>query len=83
MPLFRMPSGTFNRVVDRMFYTKIGSTAVSIVFGLALAIMFQRVCKDRKCIIYHSPPMKDIDGTVYMVKPGECYTYTTSVVPCA
>jgi hypothetical protein len=71
-----------HRVVDRMFYTNMGSFAISFIFGLALALLFQRVCKDRECIIYKPPPMKEIEGTVYQVKPGECYTYTPIVRPC-
>lgn len=84
--MLRRPTGdTLHRVVHRMFYTKMGSTFISVIFGFALAIMFQRVCKDRECRIIHPPPMKEIEGTVYRTKPGgdECYTYTTSVVPCA
>lgn len=78
-----MSGEALHRVVDRMFYTKWGATAVSIVFGFALAIMFQRVCKDNNCIVIRAPPMKDIQSSVFQVKPGECYRYTTSVVPCA
>jgi hypothetical protein len=69
------------RIVDRLFYTHIGSIAVSAIFGVALAIMFQRVCKDRKCIVIQAPPMKEIAEHYYKVG-DDCYKYTPSVVKC-
>lgn len=71
------------RLVDRLFYTPIGAMIVSGLFGMALAFMFQRVCKDKRCVIVQSPPLKDINEFVYRVKDGECYKYTSRVVKCA
>lgn len=73
------------RLVDRLFYTKIGAIVVSGIFGMALALMFQRVCKDRKCIVIQSPPTKEVTDYVYQVGKDvdSCYMYAPRVVKCA
>jgi hypothetical protein len=68
-------------MVARMFYTKIGQIFISALFGIALAFMFQKVCKDRKCIVIQAPPMKDVDKKIFHVD-GSCYRYTPKVVEC-
>lgn len=69
-------------MVARLFYTKMGQIFISALFGLAIAFMFQRVCKDRKCIVIHAPPMKNIEKEIFLVNE-ECYQYTPFVVDCA
>lgn len=69
-------------MVARLFYTKLGQIFISAIFGLAIAFLFQRVCKDRKCIIIHAPPMKNIEQKVFLVDET-CYQYTPFVVDCA
>jgi hypothetical protein len=71
------------RLVDRLFYTSIGSIVVSGIFGLALALMFQRVCKDKRCIVVQTPPLKEIHDFVYEVGKNECYQYLPRIVKCA
>lgn len=70
-----------NHVVDRLFYTESGSMFISILFGFALAAMFQKACKDRKCIVIKAPPMKEISD-MYYKNGDDCFKYTPKVVPC-
>ena len=37
--------------IDRLFYDSTGQIIVSALFGLALALLFRRICKDN-CVIY-------------------------------
>jgi ABC-type uncharacterized transport system permease subunit len=71
-----------HNMVARLFYTKLGQIFISALFGLAIAFMFQRVCKDRKCIVIHAPPMKNIEKKIFLVD-DTCYQYTPFVVDCA
>ena len=64
-----------------MFYSVKGQIIVSILFGLALAMLFQKVCKDRKCIVITAPATADIAGKVYQFE-GECFKYTPYGVKC-
>ena len=73
----------FRRVVDRLFYTPMGAFVVSALFGLAIAFMFQRVCKDKHCVVVKPPPMKEIDEYIYKVNDDACYKYVPRVVKCA
>ena len=70
------------RMTERLYHTELGCTLVSAVFGVALAFMFQRVCKGSHCVVYRSPPTKDIDGVVCEDKNDGSYTYTAKIVPC-
>lgn len=71
------------RLVERLFYTPYGAIIVSGLFGMALAMMFQRVCKDNKCIVIQAPPQKEIRDYIYQLKNDECFKYTPKVVRCA
>lgn len=67
-------------MIDRLFYEKNGQILVSAVFGLALALMFRRVCKDN-CIIFYSPNSDDILNKKFQLE-GTCYKYIPTVVKC-
>lgn len=70
-----------HQLTSRMFYSNKGQLIISILFGLAIALLFQRVCKDRKCIIITAPATADIAGKVYQFE-GECFKYTPYGVKC-
>lgn len=70
-----------NIIVDRLFYNPGGQILISILFGIALAFMFQRVCKGDKCIIFDAPPPEEIDGKIYEFE-GACYQYVARIIAC-
>lgn len=70
-----------HRILDRLFYHDSGQKLVAAVFGIALAFMFQRVCKGEHCIVVKSPPLDDVDKYIYRVDK-ECYRYTPRVTEC-
>lgn len=72
-------SGSLNNAVDRLFYTKAGSMIFAGIVGLALSLLFSRVCKDKKCIIIHAPP--DLKDNIYQLD-GSCYNYTPVATNC-
>lgn len=69
------------KVLDRLFYNESGQILVSIVFGVALAFMFRKVCKGEHCIVMQPPPLDDIDKYVYKVN-NVCYKYSPRVSEC-
>lgn len=71
---------TADRLTQRLFYEKNGQIFISALFGLALALVFQKVCKDRKCIVITSPKT-DMTKDVYEFE-GECYKYSSYGVKC-
>jgi len=70
-----------NSTVNKILYTDNGQKIVAIIFGLAIAFLFKRVCKDRKCIVYKSPPEVEINGKTFEFD-SECYKYTKKKVKC-
>jgi hypothetical protein len=81
--MFQLLRANSGLLVKRLFYQKSGQVVVSAVFGLALALMFQRVCKGSKCIIVHAPPSEDLDKIHH--EPGssdDCYKYSPKYMSC-
>lgn len=74
-------SGGLNNLVKRLFYTNAGSMLFSAVIGLAVALLFRRVCKDRKCVVIHSPPAEEMNEKIFMVD-GDCYKYVSKITKC-
>lgn len=70
----------FSVLVEKLFYNKSGQIVVSSIFGLALALIFNRTCKDG-CIIYNAPHLEDVDNKIFKIEDN-CYKYTTKVVKC-
>lgn len=71
-----------HRVIERLYYTDMGKIMVSALFGAAFAMLFQRVCKDRSCIVIKAPPMNEIVASIYK-NDNACYQYKPRVVPCS
>lgn len=69
-------------IVQRLLYTQMGQIVISILFGLALAFMFQRVCKGTKCVVIEPPPMDELQKHIYRIG-NDCYKYVPRVVECA
>lgn len=65
----------------QLFKTESGKVIVSIILGFGLASLFQRVCKDRKCIIYKAPDLKKMTKNVYGVE-GECVQFKAEPSKC-
>jgi hypothetical protein len=53
---------------------------ISALFGISLALIFNRVCKDN-CTIYFAPKYDDINNKVFKLD-DTCYKYKTVNVPC-
>jgi hypothetical protein len=66
--------------IDRMFYDETGQIIVSALFGLALALLFRRICKDN-CVLYSAPDISDIEGKVFNLE-NTCYKYKSYPVKC-
>ena len=62
--------------------TETGQVMISIVLGLGLAALFQKVCQDEKCTIYLSPDENKITDRIF-TQNGQCYKYVREQVPCS
>ena len=73
------PSG-LRVTIDRLFYDDTGQLIVSALFGLALALLFRRICKDN-CVLYSAPDIKEIENNIYNLE-DTCYKYKSYPVKC-
>ncbi len=67
-------------IINRLLYTNMGQMFISALFGLSLALLFKRVCKDN-CTIYIAPKKEEIEGKLFKLE-DTCYKYTTKQVKC-
>ena len=72
----------FPNIIHNLYYTEVGASVVSLIFGIAVVFLFQKACKGAHCYIYKSPPEKDIKGIIFENPNDGCYTYRPKVVPC-
>lgn len=65
----------------KILNTETGKIVISILLGLGLATLFQRVCNDKNCILFHGPVISEFDNKIYKI--GEkCYQYTAKPDIC-
>jgi hypothetical protein len=69
-----------SNLMDRLFYQPTGQKVISAIFGLAIAFMFQRACKDQKCIVIQAPPTEELEEIHR--NNNECYRYKQRFVEC-
>jgi hypothetical protein len=72
---------TLATTVHRLFYEKEGQIVVSALFGLALALVFRRVCKDN-CTLYFAPNVDEVQNKTFLLE-DTCYQYTPYNVKCS
>lgn len=64
-----------------MFNTERQKIILSIILGFGISTLFRKVCKSRNCIVYKSPPVKEIEDNIYKYK-DICYKYKTKKTEC-
>ena len=67
----------FNRLLD----TDVGNIIMSVIWGLGLAALFRRACKNRNCIVFKAPPVQNMNNKVFKYD-NKCYKYTTMGTKC-
>ena len=61
--------------------SKTGKFIASLLLGFGLAAIFRTVCKGDNCIIFHAPPLEDIEDKVFK-QDGKCYSYQLISTKC-
>ena len=67
-------------IVDRLFYNKYGQIFVCALFGISLALLFSRVCKEN-CTLFFAPKNDEIDNKIFKLN-DICYKYKLINAPC-
>jgi hypothetical protein len=57
------------------------ATMTFMAAGFGLATLFRTVCKDKDCVIFHAPPLEEINGKTYKFD-NKCYKYEPVPTKC-
>lgn len=66
---------------QKFFKSRTGIVIVSIIWGVGLATLFKRVCKDNNCIVIKGPSVNEQKKKIYKVD-NSCVTFDTHVSKC-
>jgi hypothetical protein len=58
-----------------------GCVVISVVLGLGLATMFQRVCGDGGCVVLQGPSRDEAEKYIWK-SDSRCYKYSAVPAPC-
>ena len=65
----------------KLFDTPQGKIIISILWGLGMATLFRKVCKDN-CIIIETADPKVVQNTTYQFKENQCVKFNPTFVKC-
>ena len=67
--------------VRRLLYNKYSPYVISVILGIGISCLFQKVCKDRNCLVFKAPSLDKIKDKTYKYN-NKCYTFTSETMKC-
>lgn len=68
--------------IQRLFDSDLGKIFLSIILGLGISGLFNKVCNDdENCTIIKGPSEKKIKNTIYKYH-NKCYIYEKKMLEC-
>jgi hypothetical protein len=67
--------------IKKIANDSLGSIVISVILGLGLAALFQRVCKGDSCVVIKAPSLADVRKYTYKLDKT-CYKYSPEAIPC-
>lgn len=67
--------------VGKFVHTETGKYLMSILLGFGLASLFRTVCKGKNCIIFHAPPLDQINEKIFKYE-NKCYKFNQESARC-
>jgi len=68
--------------LGKFIHSERGKIIMSILLGFGLASLFRKVCKDKNCLTFYSPPLDDFKDKIYK-NNGKCVKYTPVATKCS
>ena len=71
--------------LEKFVHSQTGKYMMSILLGFGLASLFRTVCKNKDCLIFHAPPLEQINDKIYRSpdKKGKCVSYKPVATKCS
>ena len=51
--------------ISKIIHTQTGRNVMSVILGVGLASAFRLSCNGKECIIFHAPPLEEIEEKIY------------------
>jgi hypothetical protein len=67
--------------LKEILHSKNGKILMSIILGIGAATLFRKTCKERNCLVFKSPAMKDITNKVFEYD-NKCYNFKEQIKKC-
>ena len=61
--------------------SKYGKLILAALFGFGLATLFRKTCKDKECMKFTGPSLKEIQTQLYKYDK-KCYKFNSKIVEC-
>lgn len=65
----------------KILYSDVGKIIISVLLGIGLSCLFHKVCKDKECIRFNGPVIKEVDDKIFKYN-DKCYTYKLFATKC-
>lgn len=67
--------------VRKFLYSPNSKYVLAIILGIGLSSLFRKVCKDRNCLVFKSPDLKEVNGKIFKYN-NKCYKYEQDIKTC-
>jgi len=61
--------------------SKYGKLILAVILGFGLSTLFRKTCKDKKCMKFKGPSLKEIEEKTYQYDK-QCYKFEPRSVKC-
>lgn len=68
-------------LLDKITHDDKAPIILSVIWGVGLAILFRRSCRNRQCIIIKGPKPEEMENKIYSFD-DKCYKYTAKTTSC-
>lgn len=69
------------KIFSKLINSDGGKIVISIILGIGLASLFKKVCNDRDCLVFKSPPIADIKNQIFQ-NGDKCITFKERNIQC-
>lgn len=67
--------------LGKFIHSKRGRLIMSVLLGFGLASLFRNICKNKDCLRFYAPPLKEIKDKIYK-KNDKCVKYKYVATKC-
>jgi hypothetical protein len=70
-------------IMREFLHSKVGRIIISILWGLGLATIFRKTCRNNRCIVINSPNKEFIEKNTFNYEGSDkCYKYEPEIKNC-